>query len=150
MWRPYGKESHSTRGSRECFGCVFDLRACTRQAVSLTPLYVMVLVSVCARRRAGPPVHVYDRARARAYARAQRPERGPTGPRGASTGASRTANSRSAPPLRPSEAIRRRRVKTRVGKYSNQRDRHFFVAGNAEPSRVGPMPLWVEERLCLY
>lgn len=64
MWRPYGKESHSTRGSRECFGCVFDLRACTRQAVSLTPLYVMVLVSVCARRRAGPPVHVYDRARA--------------------------------------------------------------------------------------
>ena len=74
MWRPYGKESHSTRGSRECFGCVFDLRACTRQAVSLTPLYVMVLVSVCARRRAGPPVHVYDRARA-VYARAQRPER---------------------------------------------------------------------------
>lgn len=67
MWRPYGKESHSTRGSRECFGCVFDLRACTRQAVSLTPLYVMVLVSVCARRRAGPPVHVYDRrVRARA------------------------------------------------------------------------------------
>ena len=87
MWRPYGKESHSTRGSRECFGCVFDLRACTRQAVSLTPLYVMVLVSVCARRRAGPPVHVYDRARA-VYARAQRPERPQRGARGASTGAS--------------------------------------------------------------
>ena len=126
MWRPYGKESHSTRGSRECFGCVFDLRACTRQAVSLTPLYVMVLVSVCARRRAGPPVHVYDRARA-VYARAVNGRARPNGPRGASTGASRTANSRSAPPLRPSEAIRRRRVKTRVGKYSNQRDRHFFV-----------------------
>ena len=76
MWRPYGKESHSTRGSRECFGCVFDLRACTRQAVSLTPLYVMVLVSVCARRRAGPPVHVYDRARVAVYARGlERPER---------------------------------------------------------------------------
>ena len=75
MWRPYGKESHSTRGSRECFGCVFDLRACTRQAVSLTPLYVMVLVSVCARRRAGPPVHVYDRARAGVRAGSTGPER---------------------------------------------------------------------------
>ena len=86
MWRPYGKESHSTRGSRECFGCVFDLRACTRQAVSLTPLYVMVLVSVCARRRAGPPVHVYDRAACPCTRGAQRPGRsravnGPTGPR---------------------------------------------------------------------
>ena len=75
VWRPYGKESHSTRGSRECFGCVFDLRACTRQAVSLTPLYVMVLVSVCARRRAGPPVYTSTTARVRSYARAQRPER---------------------------------------------------------------------------
>ena len=105
MWRPYGKESHSTRGSRECFGCVFDLRACTRQAVSLTPLYVMVLVSVCARRRAGPPVHVYDRARA-VYARALKPQR-PNPQRGRAERRPERAEQPTAGQLRRSDRPRR-------------------------------------------